>query len=567
MKKNIKYFYIILSFVFLSLTFISCDLGTEELVNTRVVKIYYYDNYSTSGNTPVDSSDYLVGQYITVKGNEGNLQRPGYQFQGWVTENYYSDNTISYIEGDQITADNNDIILYSKWSRNQFTVNFATNGGDTIPSITKYSNSYIRSFPEPTKEGSIFAGWYDNASLEGQNITSIYDINDNVILYAKWVEGSINPILKFSLKEDDTYEVYSSENHSVKKLIIPPYYHGKRVTSIKSHGFESSDFESITIPDTVEKIGIDAFNNNSYLTSLTLGSCLKTIETGAFKNTKISNLVIPNSVETIENYAFCNFNLNCLTNLTLGSGLKTIGDGAFEYSKITSLIIPNSVESIGDSAFRSNSYLKSITLGSRLKTIGSAAFMSDNLETLNIPNSVENIGSFAFSCNTSLINLTLGENIKEIGYSAFSNSNITSLVIPNNVQYIGDGAFDNNKSLTSLTLGTSLKQIGAEAFKNSAIETLVIPNSVEKIYAQAFYGIKSLKNLTLGSSLNYIGTEAFYNLGDSEFSIPNSVETIDSKAFFSTIQKTINCQTNSKPSGWIDDWYGKTNATIIWATK
>jgi hypothetical protein len=94
---------------------------------------------------------------------------------------------------------------------------------------------------------------------------------------------------------------------------------------------------SITIPNTVTRIGESAFNWCYRLTSIT----------------------IPNSVTSIGNFAF--YQCTGLTNLTFeaGSKLTSIGSRAFDAcNKLTSITIPNSVTSISSSAFQ---YCNSLT--------------------------------------------------------------------------------------------------------------------------------------------------------------------------------------------------------------
>ena len=121
------------------------------------------------------------------------------------------------------------------------------------------------------------------------------------------------------------------------------------------------------------------------------------ISAGVFRGkTKLKSVTIPNSVEFIGNDAF----IYCsgLTSVTIGNNVTSIGDCAFDgCSGLTSLTIPNSVTSIGDCAFDGCSGLTSVTIGNSVKSIGSYAFEGcSNLASITIPNSVESIGRYAF---------------------------------------------------------------------------------------------------------------------------------------------------------------------------
>ena len=85
---------------------------------------------------------------------------------------------------------------------------------------------------------------------------------------------------------------------------------------------------SVTIPDSVTRIGSGAFGGCESLTSVTIGD----------------------SVESIGSYAFA----YCydLTSVTTGDSVTSIGNGAFrECISLTSVTIGNNVTSIGDDAF------------------------------------------------------------------------------------------------------------------------------------------------------------------------------------------------------------------------
>ena len=145
------------------------------------------------------------------------------------------------------------------------------------------------------------------------------------------------------------------------------------VTSIGNSAFEyCTSFTSITIPNSVTSIGNSAFEYCNALNTVTIGKNVTSIGRGAFtwftalttvnytgdvaswcdiyfednsanpmsqadrfyiNDQEIKNLIIPNSVEWINNYAFsgCNF-----TSVTIPSSVISIGELAFNYcSKVT----------------------------------------------------------------------------------------------------------------------------------------------------------------------------------------------------------------------------------------
>ena len=108
---------------------------------------------------------------------------------------------------------------------------------------------------------------------------------------------------------------------------------------------------SVTIPNSVTSIGINAFSGCSGLTSVTIPYSVTNIERGAFQNCiGLTSVTIPNRVDRIVSYAF----KGC--------------------SGLTSVTIPNSVTNIDNQAFSGCQNLETVIIGSSVKTIDSKAF-------------------------------------------------------------------------------------------------------------------------------------------------------------------------------------------------
>ena len=174
------------------------------------------------------------------------------------------------------------------------------------------------------------------------------------------------------------------------------------------------------------------------------------IPMNAFRKKKLTgNLVIPNSITTIEKSAF--YGCTGLSgNLTIPNSVTTIGESAFlKCSGFTgNLTIPNSVKTIEKLAFR-----------------GCTGFKGD----LTIPNSVTTIGeSVFFGCTGLSGNLTIPNSVTTIGETAFSNciGFTGNLTIPNSVTTIGNFAFSYCIGFTGdLSLPKSLEVVGSRSFE------------------------------------------------------------------------------------------------------
>ena len=108
---------------------------------------------------------------------------------------------------------------------------------------------------------------------------------------------------------------------------LPNIIFPRSITSIGDYAFRGCVFEEIIIPDNVETIGINAFEDCSNLRIVTLGSGLREIGDYAFRGCVFEEIIIPDNVETIGINAF--EDCSNLRIVTLGSGLREIGDYAF----------------------------------------------------------------------------------------------------------------------------------------------------------------------------------------------------------------------------------------------
>lgn len=294
---------------------------------------------------------------------------------------------------------------------------------------------------------------------------------------------------------------------------------------------------TLTVPDSVTRVGVYAFYDCDGFTSLVLETSASSLEmiddyAFAYQSNLAGTITIPNSVTLIDQHAFRD--LPKVTALSFGTGLITIGANAFyNLPLVTSLTLPTSLVTIGASAFSA--------------MIGLAG-------NIVIPNSVETIGASAFAGDTALIGtLTLGTGLKTIGGTAFGNVPFTgTLTIPSAVTTIGEGAFYNNNftaiasSATGFTVSdyilydeTASGQIkahtsargysGTLTFKAGTTSILylclynndnrtgaiVIPYTVTAIGQEAFRNCSGFNNTvtigdtTNGSSLTTIGRYAF----------------------------------------------------------
>jgi len=122
-----------------------------------------------------------------------------------------------------------------------------------------------------------------------------------------------------------------------------------------------------------------------------------------FSDHRLTNVVIPDSVQIIGDDAFIN---NKLAKLIIPDSVRFIGNGAFINNQLSNITLPHLLVSIGNAAFTSNK-LKEVTLPDSLVSIGFAAFSANQLSTVDIPDSVRSIGEYAFDSNVNVKNAHL----------------------------------------------------------------------------------------------------------------------------------------------------------------
>ena len=152
------------------------------------------------------------------------------------------------------------------------------------------------------------------------------------------------------------------------------------ITTIGSQAFAGTTaLQEINFPDSLTNIGTSAFEGSG-LVSVSLTGPNVTLGAGSFQQMgQLHTVVIGSGVTTIPDVAFYNNFGGSIQNLTLGNSITSIGAAAFLGARITSLIIPDSVTTINGGAFSENVFLKTIEIGQNVATMDAGIFSLSNL--------------------------------------------------------------------------------------------------------------------------------------------------------------------------------------------
>jgi len=301
------------------------------------------------------------------------------------------------------------------------------------------------------------------------------------------------------------------------------------------------------------------------------GDSVTEIGDNAFACEELVSVTIPNSVTSIDDWAFAA--CNSLSNVIIPNSVTSIGGNAFVLcASLTSIVIPDSVTEIGEAAFAECLNLESVIIGNNVTSIAGYAFQNcTSLTNVTIPDSVEFIGRWAFWGCTSLTSISISDNVVNIGSEVFygctslktinvdaENTNYQSIdgnlytkdgktliqyaigkkdtefIIPNSVTSISYGAFYYCTNLTRITIPDSVITIGSDVFSEcTSLESVTIPDNVTEIGEYAFFNCQSLTSVTIGDSVTTIGDRAFYGCISLEsITIPDGVTKIGGVAFY-----------------------------------
>lgn len=355
----------------------------------------------------------------------------------------------------------------------------------TLSSVTFYGCAALSevTFPASLKtiESSVFDGCRNlsevklPASLTAIQSSVFHRCSAKTVFYdgslEQWNDITAdNDVLGYScpslVMDDYTAQFIPVEDDPDHPFPGPP---PKTVTITKYTGTESTVILPSTISSwPVTKIGEDAFQDNTTITSVTIPASVTEIGANAFAD--CTNLT---SVHYEGDWS----------NLTIQSGNPAVQDAAnaplFDFEFIppdnTAVIVTN---------YKYNGAAADVTIPSRYQgkpvtTIGHAAFFNSAVTSVTIPDSVTSISDEAFINCPKLTNISIPNSVTYIGFSAFSScTSLKSITLPSSLSFISGALFLGCSQLTTIHIPVSVTSIGNNAFADCpSLMTVTYPGS------------------------------------------------------------------------------------------
>jgi hypothetical protein len=251
---------------------------------------------------------------------------------------------------------------------------------------------------------------------------------------------------------------------------------------------------------------------------------------------KFSTITIPQSVQTIGEEAFLGVSAENI-NFRGVSRLATIGKYAFAYlAGVRNMNLPDLVTILPEGVFAGTKNLQDLNIGStsKLAKIEKKAFIySSALKNFHLPSRVTDIGEYAFA-STGLESFTFAGNsdLMYIPRYAFAyDTNLTHFMIPRSVSSIDEAAFAaSGLQDVEFQNGSILHTINDRAFAYVPMVSVTLPNSVLLIGPSAF-AASGLQRVSLNQGLLLIQYEAFAYTNIAEVILPSSVAFLGVSAF------------------------------------
>jgi hypothetical protein len=202
---------------------------------------------------------------------------------------------------------------------------------------------------------------------------------DNIEVFAvpSYVSAETTDLEDVYFNSGKTFVEFNSPLKSAKASI---WQNGRKIfdCAVKVNGRVAEiEYKNLIFTEEDREIEIEKMKNKHFI----VPNGVKEIGYNAFYNLNVSSVILSNTVNKIDNYAFAScYNLQ---KIDIPVSVKTLGEGAFNATGLIEINIPNSITEIQPYVFQSCYNLKSVTFSNYLTKIGEYAFSyCDNLNNI-----------------------------------------------------------------------------------------------------------------------------------------------------------------------------------------
>ena len=330
--------------------------------------------------------------------------------------------------------------------------------------------------------------------------------------------------------------------------------HRFTVVAIGEKAFSGSKITSIVLPNTITEFKERAFSGCDLLTSIKLPQNLSIIGNSCFASSNLISISFPITIKQIDSEAFSG--CKKMTSFTIPDSITSLSDRLlWGCSSLKKIIWHNNVYSIGESCFLGCTSLISVTIPQSIDTIGPSCFSGcKGLSHISLPKNLKYLPHSCFSGCASLSSIELPDSILDIGVDCFNACNsLITIRIPENVKEIKETTFRGCQHLKNVIfLGEKVHTIGPNAFYEcSALSNIKLPKSIRGIERGAFSYCTKLVNIDLPPNLRYIDQYAFSHVNPKKFVLPPSFVYLGIEAW--SVLETLIIQYSEKPFKWDND--------------
>ncbi len=371
-----------------------------------------------------------------------------------------------------------------------------------------------------------------------------------------------------------------TERHTI--INIPDKIGDITVKSIGGNAFAKSNVVSVTLPETLTRIGSSSFAGCKQLKTVVAKGVIDISYSGFGKVSldgceNLERIEFGSSINSIATSAFEGINGNCKIFLqekevdsVKGAPWKAPGSVSiywkednstpFYISSEGSLLgfkpldhyslqgqddvterhtIANIPAQIGgidvvkivSDAF-ANTSITELTIPDSISTIGDRAFQNIKITEVTLPESVTRLGEDIFYNCTQLSQVNLPAQLTSIPSGMFEKCNsLKQIILPLGLREIKSGAFQNT-GLTEINLPYGIQSLGSFCFSGSSLSEITLPNTITSMGTYIFSSCRELTKVKLSSNLTTIPDYAFSSCVKlNDIVLPSSIESIGGSAF------------------------------------